>query len=83
MSKKTTTDVTYKFDEHTGKMIGKTIIETVDDTASSVSDDVYDAEPGVILEACTTLPRQWPRLQTIVTVMASGALGILLYRAFQ
>ncbi len=83
MGKKTITEVTYNYDEHTGKMIGKTIVETVTDRASPVSDDVCDAEPGVILEACTTLPRQWPRLQTLVTVMASGALGILLYRAFQ
>ncbi len=79
MSKKTTTDITYKFDEHTGKMIGKTIVETVDDAVSPISDDEYNAETGTVLEADV----EFPRLQTLITVMASGALGILLYRAFQ
>jgi len=86
MSKKTTTDVTYKFDEHTGKMIGKTIVETVGDAIPSISDDEYKAEIGTVLEPMVSFPLdnvKLPLLQTLITAMAGGALGILLYRAFQ
>lgn len=88
MNKKvTTTNVTYQYDDCSDKMVGKTIVETVEDftpavttvAAASIPDDDYEVETGVELDGIVEMPS----LEILLTAAAGALLGNLLYRAIR
>lgn len=88
MNKKvTTTNITYKYDDCDGKMVGKTIVETEEDYVPSVTtaatmsipDDDYEVETGVEMDGIIeTSP-----LEVLLTAAIGALLGNLLYHAIR
>lgn len=88
MSKKiTTTNITYQYDECNNKMVGKTIVEMVDDytpsvtvaASASIPDDDYEIETGVELNSVTEMSP----LEILLTATTGALLGNLLYHVIR
>ena len=80
MDKKvTTTNITYRYDDATDKMIGKTICETVSTPPELAYDGECEVETGVELDGVVgTSPLEVLLMATIGTL-----LGNVLYRAIR
>lgn len=70
-----TTNITYRYDDDKGRMIGKTICETVSTPPELTSDGECKVETGVELEGIIgTSP-----LETLLTAAAGALLGNVIY----
>lgn len=80
MDKKvTTTNITYRYDDITDKMIGKTICETVSTPPELATDDGCEIETGVELDGIVeTSP-----LEVLLMATIGALLGNLLYRVIR
>lgn len=70
----TTTNITYQFDDMTGKMVGKTIVE-IDGDPEQASDEC-EIENGIELDGVFGISP----LETFLTAAAGALFGNLLYK---
>lgn len=75
----TTTNVTYRYDDVTGRMIGKTICETVSNPPNLHRDDGCEIETGLELDGIIG-PSP---LGTLLTAAAGALLGNVIYHVIK
>lgn len=74
-----TTNITCNYDYDTGKMVGKTIRETVSDTPDLDRDDGCEIETGLELGGIIGLSP----LETLLTAAAGALLGNVIYHVIK
>ena len=74
-----TTNITYNYDYDTGRMVGKTIRETVSDPPDLDRDDGCEIETGLELDGIIGLSP----LETLLTAAAGALLGNVIYHVIK
>lgn len=74
-----TTNITYNYDYDTGKMVGKTIRETVSDPTDLNRDEGGEIETGLELDGIIGLSL----LETLLTAAAGALLGNVIYHVIK